>query len=75
MASRVLDMAVSVGYVDDLEAAIRHINMYGSGHTDAILTTDEDKARILWLELILATYTGIVLPVLAMVSAMVLVQR
>ena len=41
-----LDMAVSVGYVDDLEAAIRHINMYGSGHTDAILTTDEDKARI-----------------------------
>ena len=25
-------MAVSVGYVDDLEAAIRHINMYGSGH-------------------------------------------
>ncbi|HHX37275.1 MAG TPA: glutamate-5-semialdehyde dehydrogenase [Clostridiaceae bacterium] len=40
-----LDMAVSVGYIDDLESAIRHINTYGSGHTDAILTSNEDKAR------------------------------
>ena len=38
-------MAVSVGYIDDLESAIRHINTYGSGHTDAILTSNEDKAR------------------------------
>ena len=30
--------------VDDLAAAIRHVNHYGSGHTDAIITDDPDAA-------------------------------
>lgn len=35
-----LDLKISVKVVDDLEAAILHINDYGSHHTDAILTRD-----------------------------------
>lgn len=31
---------ISVAVVDDLEAAIEHINRYGSHHTDAIVTRD-----------------------------------
>jgi glutamate-5-semialdehyde dehydrogenase len=33
-----LDMRMAVRIVDSLEAAIAHINQYGSGHTDAIVT-------------------------------------
>ncbi len=33
-----LDLIVAVKVVDDLEAAIDHINTYGSHHTDAIVT-------------------------------------
>lgn len=40
-----LDRKVSVKIVDSLEEAIGHINTYGSGHTDAIITTDESRAR------------------------------
>ncbi len=36
---------LSVRVVDDLNAAIRHINHYGSHHTDSILTEDADAAR------------------------------
>ncbi len=36
---------ISVAVVDDLEAAIRHINHYGSHHTDAIVTRDLASAR------------------------------
>lgn len=39
-----LDYQVSLHIVDDLEAAIDHVNRYGSGHTDAILTADADAA-------------------------------
>lgn len=40
-----LDLAVSIKMVSDLEAAIAHINRYGSGHTDAILTRSRKKAE------------------------------
>jgi glutamate-5-semialdehyde dehydrogenase len=40
-----LDLILSVKVVDDLEAAIRHVNTYGSHHTDTIVTRDLDAAR------------------------------
>jgi len=39
-----LDAILSVRVVDGLEAAIEHIDRYGSGHTDAIVTTDRAAA-------------------------------
>lgn len=36
---------ISIKVVDSLDAAIRHINQYGSHHTDAILTKDLATAR------------------------------
>ena len=38
-----LDLIVSVKMVDSLDEAVEHINCYGSGHTDAIVT--EDRSR------------------------------
>jgi glutamate-5-semialdehyde dehydrogenase len=35
-----LDLKMSVAVVADLDAAIDHITRYGSGHTEAIVTTD-----------------------------------
>jgi glutamate-5-semialdehyde dehydrogenase len=35
---------ISIKVVDDLDEAIRHINRYGSHHTDAILTTNHGSA-------------------------------
>jgi len=40
-----LDAIIAVRVVDDLEAAIRHIEHYGSHHTDSILTDDEQAAE------------------------------
>lgn len=40
-----LDYKVSLKIVDSLAEAIDHINRYGSGHTDAIVTADEASAR------------------------------
>ena len=40
-----LDLEVSVRVVDDIGAAIEHINRYGSHHTDAIVTDSESRAR------------------------------
>lgn len=40
-----LDYIVSIKIVADQDEAIAHINRYGSGHTDAILTEDRDAAR------------------------------
>jgi glutamate-5-semialdehyde dehydrogenase len=39
-----LDYILSVKIVKDLDEAIDHINRYGSGHTDAIITKDKNKA-------------------------------
>ena len=41
-----LDLKVSVRVVPSLKAAVDHINCYGSGHTDGIVTGD--KARALY---------------------------
>jgi glutamate-5-semialdehyde dehydrogenase len=36
---------LSVAVVEDLDAAVEHIARYGSGHTEAIITTDADAAE------------------------------
>src|SRR5947209_12270025 len=40
-----LALKMSVAVVPSLDAAIEHINIYGTGHTEAICTTDLDTAR------------------------------
>ena len=40
-----LSLTLSVRIVDDVNAAIDHINHYGSGHSDCILTTDMETAE------------------------------
>ncbi len=39
------DLVLSIKIIDDLEQAIAHINQYGSKHTDAIVTEDEQAAE------------------------------
>jgi glutamate-5-semialdehyde dehydrogenase len=39
-ASEFLDLKISVAVVDDIEAAIAHVNRYSTGHTEAIVTRD-----------------------------------
>lgn len=39
------DTVLSIKTVDNVEEAISHINQYGSGHTDVIVTQDEQIAR------------------------------
>ncbi|MBN2210701.1 MAG: hypothetical protein JW709_04820, partial [Sedimentisphaerales bacterium] len=39
------DLILSIRVVDGLDAAVRHINTYGSGHTDAIISADPEKAK------------------------------
>jgi glutamate-5-semialdehyde dehydrogenase len=41
-----LDLKLAVRIVDGLDDAVRHIQRYGSGHTDAILTRDVQSARL-----------------------------
>jgi glutamate-5-semialdehyde dehydrogenase len=40
-----LDLIVAVRIVPDLDAAVAHIQRYGSNHTDAILSTDPGRQR------------------------------
>ena len=44
-SSEYLDYILSIKVVDGLDAAIDHVNRYGSGHTDSIITADKDKAE------------------------------
>ncbi len=39
------DLILSVKIVDDVDAAIEHINKYSSAHSDAIITRDADNAK------------------------------
>lgn len=41
-----LDLIVSVKIVDSLEEAVVHINTYGSGHTDCIVTGSQEHADL-----------------------------
>jgi glutamate-5-semialdehyde dehydrogenase len=43
-ATEYLDYKLSVKIVDSLDEAIDHINTYGSGHTDTIVTSDKENA-------------------------------
>ena len=40
-----LDYEVSLRITENIDEAIDHINRYGSGHTDAIITEDRDRAE------------------------------
>lgn len=40
------DKILAYKFVENLEEAISHINEYGSGHTDAIITNDKENAEI-----------------------------
>ncbi len=40
-----LDLILSVKVVDDFDTAVEHIHQYGSAHTEAIVTADEEAAR------------------------------
>lgn len=40
-----LDYILSIRMVPSMDAAIDHINTYGSGHTDVILSTNQDAAK------------------------------
>ena len=39
-----LDYKLSIKVVNDFDEAVRHINQYGSGHTDAIVTSNKSTA-------------------------------
>ena len=39
------DLILSIKIVDDVDAAIEHINRYGTAHSDAIVTRDADNAK------------------------------
>lgn len=47
--SEYLDLILSIRVVDTLQEAVRHINTYGSGHTDAIVTANR-KAALYFLD-------------------------
>jgi glutamate-5-semialdehyde dehydrogenase len=40
-----LELVLAIRVVDDVDAAIAHINQYGSGHSDAIVTQDEKAEK------------------------------
>lgn len=40
------DLKLAYKYVDNIDEAIEHINEYGSGHTESILTENEENAKL-----------------------------
>jgi glutamate-5-semialdehyde dehydrogenase len=50
-----VDLILSIRVVDDVDAAIDHINRYGSGHSDAIVTADEKAEKTFLAEVDSAT--------------------
>lgn len=44
-ATEYLDKIISIKVVSGINEAVEHINKYGSHHTDAIVTSDEQKAK------------------------------
>jgi len=40
-----LDLIIAIKVVDSLDQAIDHINCYGSGHTDVIVSADQTRTR------------------------------
>src|SRR4051794_12016226 len=48
-ANEFLDLILAVKVVDSLDEAIEHVNTYGSGHSEAIVTNDESSGRA-WIE-------------------------
>ena len=44
-ATEYLDLVLAVKVVPDFAAAVAHINQYGTGHSESILTTDYATAR------------------------------
>jgi glutamate-5-semialdehyde dehydrogenase len=40
-----LEMILAIRVVDDVDAAVAHINQYGSGHSDAIVAQDEKAEK------------------------------
>src|SRR3954464_5069295 len=44
-AEEFLALVLAVRVVDSLDEAIEHVNRYGSGHSEAIVTRDRDAAR------------------------------
>ncbi len=40
-----LDLIISIRVVESLDQAVKHINHYGSGHTDVIVCNDRDRGR------------------------------
>ena len=45
-----LDMILAIRVVDSVDVAVAHINQYGSGHSDAIVTKDELAEKIFLAE-------------------------
>ena len=45
-----LNLTLAIRVVDDVQAAVAHINTYGSGHSDAIVTQDETAEKIFLAE-------------------------
>ncbi|MFB6245000.1 MAG: glutamate-5-semialdehyde dehydrogenase [Candidatus Nanohaloarchaea archaeon] len=39
------DLKISVKLVSSIQEAVEHVDLYGSGHTDAIITEDEERAN------------------------------
>ncbi|HEX4733253.1 MAG TPA: glutamate-5-semialdehyde dehydrogenase [Thermoleophilaceae bacterium] len=48
-ATEFLDLILAVKVVDSLDEAIAHVNRYGSGHSEAIVTDSESASRA-WIE-------------------------